>query len=48
MPYVSANGIRLGHEHTGQGKPVLMIMSQAAGGECVVDVSGASPGQARI
>jgi pimeloyl-ACP methyl ester carboxylesterase len=32
MPYVSTNGIRLSYERTGAGKPVLMIMGQAAGG----------------
>jgi pimeloyl-ACP methyl ester carboxylesterase len=32
MPYVSTNGIRLAYERTGQGKRVLMIMGQAAGG----------------
>jgi pimeloyl-ACP methyl ester carboxylesterase len=32
MPYVSVNGIRLAYERTGKGKPVLLIMGQAAGG----------------
>jgi pimeloyl-ACP methyl ester carboxylesterase len=31
MPYVSVNGIRLSYERAGSGKPVLMIMGQAAG-----------------
>lgn len=32
MPYVSTNGIRLAYERAGSGKPVLLIMGQAAGG----------------
>ncbi len=32
MSYVSVNGIRLAYERAGNGKPVLMIMGQAAGG----------------
>jgi pimeloyl-ACP methyl ester carboxylesterase len=32
MPYVSTNGIRLAYERAGQGKRVLLIMGQAAGG----------------
>ncbi|RPE41530.1 pimeloyl-ACP methyl ester carboxylesterase [Streptomyces sp. Ag109_O5-1] len=32
MPYVSANGIRLAYERTGEGDPVLFIMGSGAGG----------------
>jgi pimeloyl-ACP methyl ester carboxylesterase len=32
MPYVSTNGIQLAYERAGSGKPVLLIMGQAAGG----------------
>jgi pimeloyl-ACP methyl ester carboxylesterase len=32
MSYISVNGIRLAYERTGKGKPVLLIMGQAAGG----------------
>lgn len=32
MAYVSTNGIRLAYERAGSGKPVLLIMGQAAGG----------------
>lgn len=32
MSYVSVNGVRLAYERAGRGKPVLMIMGQAAGG----------------
>jgi pimeloyl-ACP methyl ester carboxylesterase len=32
MPFVSANGIRLAYERTGQGECVLLIMGSAAGG----------------
>lgn len=32
MPYVSANGIRLSYERSGEGDPVLFIMGSGAGG----------------
>lgn len=32
LNYVSVNGVRLAYERAGSGKPVLMIMGQAAGG----------------
>jgi pimeloyl-ACP methyl ester carboxylesterase len=32
MPYVSVNGVRLAYERAGEGKPALLIMGQAAGG----------------
>lgn len=32
MPYASVNGVRLAYERAGKGKPVLLIMGQAAGG----------------
>jgi pimeloyl-ACP methyl ester carboxylesterase len=32
MPYVSANGIRLAYERTGQGKRVLLVMGSSAAG----------------
>ncbi len=32
MAYVTANGIRLAYERTGQGEPVLLIMGSGAGG----------------
>ena len=32
MPFVSANGVRLAYERTGQGEPVLLVMGSGAAG----------------